>query len=265
MSIKQNIKKIVPQGLFNKVELMYYRYQLISSKLKWKLCGKKVSAYDIPIVINNYNRLEYLEKLINSLKSRGYNNIHILDNDSTYPPLLEFYKTTDANVIYLGKNWGFRAIWESGIVKKFWNTFYVYTDSDMEIDKDCPSDFMEYLLNLLDRYPKCFKVGFGLRIDDLPSSFIHKEKVISHENQFWKKELEKGIYDATIDTTFALYRPYTGTSANSKKMNIRTGAPYIIRHLPWYIDSADLTPEEQFYVDTITKSTHWSVINKTSK
>lgn len=261
MQLKKKMKSMVPVKLFNVLELVYYRYQLMYSRIRWKIAGRKRSPYDIPIVINNYNRLEYLQKLISSLESRGYHNIHILDNDSTYPPLLEFYRHTDANVIYLGRNRGFRAIWESGMVRKFWDSYYVYTDSDLEITEDCPDDFMQYFLDILDRYPKCFKVGFGLKIDDLPECFAHKEQVSDHEQQFWQKELEPHIYNATIDTTFALYRPFTGTSANSKKMNIRTGKPYMVRHLPWYIDSDNLSDEDTYYVNSITRSTHWSEKN----
>lgn len=261
-----NWKKIVLMNISPKaitmVEPFYYKCQLLYSRFRWYLFGKKNTPKEIPIVINNYNRLEYLEKLINSLKSRGYYNIHILDNASTYPPLLDFYKNTDVNVIYLGKNWGFRAIWESGVVKQFWDSYYVYTDADMELTRDCPDDFMEYFLKVLDKYSNCFKVGFGIKIDDLPDFFKHKNQVIEHESQFWKDEIELGLYNAPIDTTFALYRPYTGTSANSKKMNIRTDFPYIIRHLPWYINSDKLSEEELYYINSISKSTHWSIINK---
>lgn len=262
--IKQKLLSAIPDSILSIIEPLYYKLQLYNSKLRYRFLGKKRAPKDIPIVINNYNRLEYLKKLINSLKSRGYYNIHILDNASTYPPLLDFYKNTDVNVIYLGKNWGFRAIWESGVVKQFWDSYYVYTDADMELTEDCPADFMEYFLRILDKYSSCFKVGFGIKIDDLPDYFKHKNQVIEHESQFWKDEVELGLYKAPLDTTFALYRPYTGTSANSKKMNIRTAYPYIIRHLPWYINSDRLSEEELYYINSISKSTHWSVINKES-
>lgn len=262
MSIKNRILNLLSPKVLSVVEPLYYQFQLLHSKLRWKLFGKKLAPKDIPIIINNFNRLEYLTKLITSLKSRGYNNIHILDNDSTYPPLLDFYKNTDVNVIYLGKNWGFRAIWDSGIVKEFWDSYYVYTDSDMELTQNCPDDFMEFFLRVLKKYSNCFKVGFGLKIDDLPDCFRNKKLVVEHESQFWESKLEQGLYKAPIDTTFALYRPYTGTSANANKMNIRTADPYIIRHLPWYINSDRLSEEEIYYVNSISKSTHWSIINK---
>lgn len=53
---------------------------------------KNIDYKKTPIIINNFNRLSTTVQLIDALKQRGYNNIHILDNQSTYPPLLEFYK-----------------------------------------------------------------------------------------------------------------------------------------------------------------------------
>lgn len=71
-----------------------------------RLCPSKISdAHDIPIIINNYNRLTMLKKLIDSLTSRGYTNIVILDNQSTYPPLLEWYAKCQFEVIRLPKNY----------------------------------------------------------------------------------------------------------------------------------------------------------------
>lgn len=263
MGVKSFIISILPKPLLRFIEPQYYKFQLFYSRLRWSLSKKELDPYSIPIVINNYNRLEYLKRLISSLNKRGYMNIIILDNNSTYPPLLEYYDTVEnIRIIHLEHNYGYRAIWESGIVKKFWNTFYVYTDSDMEIDDNCPNNFLEYFLEVLDKYPQCHKVGFGLKIDDLPDYFHNKNNVIEHEKQFWDRLVGEGLYHAPIDTTFALYRPYTGTSTNSKKFNIRTGAPYLIRHLPWYIDSTDLSEEELFYTKSLQKPTHWSIQNK---
>lgn len=265
MSLKSSIMNLMPDALISHLEPIVYRFELLQSKIRWNLFGKKLSPYDIPIIINNYNHLDYLKRLIKSLTIRGYYNLYILDNNSTYPPLLEYYKETEAHVIFLGKNYGFRALWESGIVKKFWNSYYVYTDSDMELIDTCPANFMEYFIKIISKYNNCFKVGFGLKIDDLPDSYDHKNEVINHESIFWSKQIENDLYMAPIDTTFALYRPYTGTSANSKKMNIRTGGQYTIRHLPWYSDSSNPTEEEIYYTNSIIQSTHWSKMNKNSK
>ena len=41
----------------------------------------------IPIIINNYNHYTYLRDLIGCLERRGYRNLYIIDNHSTYCPL----------------------------------------------------------------------------------------------------------------------------------------------------------------------------------
>ena len=199
-----------------------------------------------------------MKRLIDSLTARGYHNIYIIDNDSTYPPLLDYYKECPYKVFRLDKNIGYLAIWKTDIYKQFWKSYYVYTDSDMEIDEGCPDSFMQKFIYILEKYPWSQKAGFGLRIDDLPDWYHNKESVILHESRFWENAVEEGIYQAEIDTTFALYRPYSGGKADRYQKTYRSGFPYVIRHLPWYADSSSLSAEDEYYINTITQSTHWS-------
>ena len=79
-----------------------------------RICPSKIEdPRDIPIIINSFNRLTTLRRLIASLEQRGLTNIHILDNCSTYPPLLEWYATGGGgyDIIRLPKNLGFKALW----------------------------------------------------------------------------------------------------------------------------------------------------------
>lgn len=236
----------------------------IIKRLRYIICGTKVSDLkQIPIIINNYNRLEYLKLLIESLEIRGYTNIHILDNKSKYPPLLEYYKTCKYDVIYLDENLGYCALWKSKVFNDFRKGYYVYTDSDMQIDPGCPDNFMEEFMSIMNNEFFAQKVGFSLRIDDLPDLFMNKFNVIDWEKQYW---IPLGYTDryfrAPIDTTFALYRPYCyGPSVSYKKM-YRTNFPYVIKHLPWYVDTDNLGNEELFYINSITQSTHWSKQSK---
>ena len=138
-------------------------------------------------------------------------------------------------------------------------SYFAYTDSDLELSEDCPDDFMEKFISLLKKYPKALKAGFALRIDDLPECFVNRNDVIDWESQFWRHEVEPGVYDAPIDTTFAVYKPYfRGELIDMNSKYFRTGEPYTARHLPWYVDSANKSEEETYYVSHLQTMTHWS-------
>lgn len=216
----------------------------------------------IPIIINNFNQYDYLLRLIRSLESRGYTNIQILDNASTYPPLLEYYRTTPYKVHLLGKNLGYKAFWKSGLYKQFRRDYYALTDPDLEIIDECPDDFLEHFYNVLRRYPKSEKIGFSLKIDDLPEHYPGRDKVIDWEKQFWTTEVEPGVYLAPVDTTFALCRPYSVFTRDALDLLLRAGYPYVMRHLPWYSNPAQKTENEEFYIRACQTPTHWSSQHK---
>ena len=55
---------------------------------------------NIPIVILNRDRLYPLMDQVTSLRNKGYNNITVIDNQSTYQPLLDWYKQSGLDVFY---------------------------------------------------------------------------------------------------------------------------------------------------------------------
>lgn len=257
--MKSILRSVTPKFLKRFIGVMRYRFPIIVANIRWGIQGPKDIDYkQIPIVINNFNRLWYLQKLVESLRKRGYNNLYVIDNNSTYPPLLDFYEKCDLTVFRLSENVGYKSIWQTDIYQHFKHSYYVYTDVDMQIDDDCPEDFMEHFVKILQKYPMAQKVGFGIRIDDLPDCYHNKKEVQEWESQFWKKEVEPGLYEAAIDTTFALYRPYCQGAACSYHQTFRTGRPYLIKHLPWYQDSQKPTEENLYYAQNIRTSTHWS-------
>ncbi len=236
----------------------FYFLLALRSRIATKWFVKPLDINEIPIVINNRNRYEFLKMLIESLEQRGYRNIIILDNNSTWPPLLGYYKSIPYKVVYLGKNLGYNALEKLALYKTIRKNYFVYTDPDILPVENCPDDFLSYFMEVLKRYPKVQKVGFALKIDDLPDHFADKHKVIEWESALYKKPLESGIYQADIDTTFALHRPYAVISTRGNFKMIRTGDPYMAYHMPWYNDSANLSDEEQFYLDNVEVGTWWS-------
>jgi len=253
--MNENIRKVLRH--------IYYRTRgLIKYILGWLFPSKIKDYKQIPIIINNRNRITSLIQLIKYLEKRGYKNIYIIDNNSSYPPLLEYYKKCPYHIYRLSKNIGYLALWKTDIYKKFIKDYYVYTDSDVVPIDECPEDFMNVFLQILKKYIFAEKVGFSLKIDDLPDSFSNKDAVIKWEDQFYRKKINKLMYFAPIDTTFALYRPFIKKDVKHSYETYRTAYPFTARHLPWYIDSSNLNEEEQYYNDHSTTSTHWTERNK---
>lgn len=214
---------------------------------------------NIPIFITSFNRLSMLKSLISKLEEKGYTNIQIIDNNSSYPPLLEYLKNTKHKVHFLNQNLGHKAFWECGkfddIIQ---NEYYVVTDPDVLPIDNCPDDFIELFYEILQKNPDFTKAGFSLKIDDIPIENEQRNFIINWEKNFYKigiqykfKELTFKIYDSEIDTTFALYKPNKNPILDCGKA-IRTDYPYECRHLPWYKNSKQsLNEEDLYYQETV--------------
>lgn len=219
-------------------------------------------ADNLPVYIINFNRLSYLQKMIAMLEKYGFRNIHIIDNSSTYPPMVEYLKQTPYTVHYMQKNYGHMVFFEVDEFKDVReNEYYVLTDPDTIAVDACPQDFMDYFYQVLQQYPQFNKVGFSLKTDDLDNTSEANKLVIKWEKLFYKHRLnhfKPYIYDAPIDTTFALYRPQKEWYSKDFYKGIRIGAPYEVRHLPWYKDLQKLDDEDKFYVQNDCGSGNWN-------
>ena len=201
----------------------------------------------VPVYIPTRDRLTPLLELLSWLESVGQHEVYLVDNMSTYPPLLEYFERTPYRVFRLAHNLGHRAPFLSGVVQRSsHDRFFIVSDPDVVPDEGCPPDALLRFRALFDEFPEVHKVGFGLRIDDLPDHFALRDDVVRWEEQFWTDVAKPGVFRAAIDTTFAMYRPLEGRRHNSA-CSLRTGAPYVARHLPWYVDSSDLDEEESYY------------------
>ncbi len=150
---------------------------------------------------------------------------------------------------------------------RFWETFqysyqrtpYIVTDSDLVPADCCPVDLIGKMLNVLQQYPECGKVGPGLRLDNLPDL---SREFITHgdgkgwegEGIYWQRRHPSGAFSAPIDTTFAMYAPGSPW-VPAGWQNLRLDTPYVVEHTPWYI-SKPFSDEDQYYRDHA--STTWS-------
>jgi SAM-dependent methyltransferase len=220
---------------------------------------------DIPVFIINRNRLGAMRTLIDWLLQAGMRCIVIMDNQSNYPPLLQYYEALPEGVrlMLMDDNHGPFVLWQQG-VHKVLDTPYIVTDSDLVPAGFCPADLVPALLQTLQRFPDAGKVGPGLRIDNLPDGYREVDTVRKWESQFWEQPLGEGCFAAPIDTTFALYPPRAEFTRDAN--NVRLGYPYLLEHTPWYAEDTQLSEEERFYRDnTSAVFSHWSVDKKDSR
>jgi hypothetical protein len=184
-------------------------------------------------------------QLVDFLERAGHDRIYLIDNDSAYPPLLEYFERSPHEVIRLGRNVGHLSAWDLNLFGELGvNGRFVFTDPDVVPGADCPLDAVTYFGEILDLFPDLHKVGFGLRIDNIPDGYRFKRQTVLWESQFWERQLAPRLYDAWIDTIFALHRE---PGPHSFFRAARTRFPYVARHVPWYLDDHALPEDEAFY------------------
>lgn len=213
---------------------------------------------ETPVFINNRDNLDRgFRGLVGWLREIGMTQIIILDNGSTYPPLLDYYDRAGLNVLWLHENLGPLALWSCSCAPA---KPFIVTDPDVVPADTCPADLIPKMYEVFARYPKAFKVGPSLRVDNLPASYARRDEVIKWEQQFWG-DSRGDCYPAGIDTTFALYGPGSGPGSSSwhaDAEHLRLAPPYTFEHVPWYEDSAHPSEEAQYYRQHAdAKWRHW--------
>lgn len=227
----------------------------------------------ISVFIIVRDQVSYAKQCLDSmLHPSGIFDFYLVDHGSTYKECVQWLDWMERahfdsiNVLRREGNAHPRSLWE-------WQTFkdvvgenqYIVTDCDVIVDHTTPTDWIEYLQDILFTYPQYHKAALGLRIDNLPQHYEYRAKVLQWEAQWWEKciagslsNTTANLYDAAVDTTLALYRPLTEVPSFSLTPAIRTGSPYVARHLPWYEDSLNLSEEQIYYRDyAATGISHW--------
>lgn len=234
------------------------------------IISQRENTKSIPILIINFNQLFYLQQLLNFLIERKFENIIILDNKSTYPPLLDYYNKIEdkIKIEYLVENYGHQVLFKAPyLLEKYGKGYYFLTDSDIVPNDNLPENFADEMMRKLDQYfCKVTKIGFALRLDNIPDYYRLKDDVLTWEKLFWQNQVESNGYLTKIDTTFALYKPQYGlqfTNIDFLK-GLRLAGDYSATHGGWYINTDHLSAENKFYFATVNKSASWA-LNKDGK
>jgi FkbM family methyltransferase len=193
----------------------------------------------IPILIICYNNHIYVDNMIKQIKKINpeyFSYITIINNSSTDKNTISYLETCSVNIIQ-NKNNGPWISQNCNI--HIYDTLpeqYIITDPDLQLHKNIPSNFIEILSNLSEKY-QCRKIGFALDISDYDLMFQTNNyakfglTIYDWEKRFWENKIndsEYELYNAEIDTTFCLI--------NKKYINsnIRVADNFTCKHLPWY-------------------------------
>ena len=214
----------------------------------------------IPVIINNRNFLTWPKAMVERIKEYdGVGEIIIVDNDSTYPPLLEWYATNPCRIERLDTNVGMGAPWVSGVVKELNGAPYVLTDPDLGLE-ETPDDTLLYLLDKLNTL-QLDKVGLGLDWQIVEKKSPYYERLNLYEKSRWNNSpVKDDVYtEVQIDTTFALYNVdhyFIGGGS--------TTFPYVARHYPWEfsIEEARNSEEFMYYMDNATSASSYKTLIK---
>jgi FkbM family methyltransferase len=199
---------------------------------------------DIPIIIICYNNYTYVKNTLEQLlkiNNECYKNIQILNNNSTCLNTINFLKNIDVKVIHNNSNNG---PWiTSNNNKHIYDVLpnkFILTDPDLKFNENIPSDFIEILSNLSDKYGTS-KIGFALKISDFENFYkgvyFDGLSIYDWEKRFWKNNLYDDnyeLYDAPIDTTFCLINKDNFVKHSRE---IRIAGIFTAIHLPWYIEN----------------------------
>jgi FkbM family methyltransferase len=215
-----------------------------------------------PIIVISYNNHKYVSNTIKQLLKLDENlrsSIIVMDNNSDATDTIAYLHTLkDIKVIRNKTNDGpwINDKCNSHIYRLLPNRF-ILTDPDLQFHPDMPKNFIKTLSALADMYDAA-KVGLALDISDSDKMFKGEyfggKSIKDWEAFAWKSKIgcfrDNEIYDATIDTTFALV-------SKSGSINIRIAGSYTAKHIPWYVDNSIYTFRELFLY--YTKSKHSSI------
>lgn len=199
-----------------------------------------------PVFIVSFNRLTTLKGMLDYFKQIPEFYPVVIDNASTYPPLLDFFATDRSfELIRLPKNVGPWTCFRRNFHLGFSSEFFAFSDCDLDLS-GVPLDVFNKMRRGLRKHPDKRKVGVSIEVNDIPRHDAKRYGFIqASERPCWEKKID-GYWDVNVDTTFALYRNVDQTYAITD--SLRLDRPYTAKHVPWYNDMDNLSEEEEYYL-----------------
>lgn len=214
----------------------------------------------VPVVIPTFNQLTFCKNTIARLKDFGLNNFIILDNGSTYQPFLEWLNHSEYPAVIDFRNPGPRDFWANSEIYSRLPKNFIVTDPDLEYPESIPISLVSDLLEI-SKKNGWHKLGLGLSREPADKMV---PLVNDWEKNYWINILAHTpsgdpIYEAKVDTTFALYNKdfVRGPGVLEPEGEFFTApricGKYICIHLGWYLDAKVPIEEHSYYFENAAK------------
>ena len=236
----------------------------------------------IPVIVNNRD-LE-VQTLLLDLCRLGASEIHLIDNASTYPPLVSWLNSAPTHLVrptprpdgsydavkltiwQSSQNFGPRAACRvANCAREPWTergiTHYATTDSDLDLSS-LPDNALQLFAEASAYFSKCYgqctRVGVALSLDlpDVPAARLAR----SREQSYWDSRRQVSwyppdpwttdpvrMYLAPIDTTLAVI-PLDPAWNGDYEPAYRVAGPYTAKHRPWYHDDSNRPADFRHYL-----------------
>lgn len=167
----------------------------------------------------------------------------IVDNGSTYEPLLSFLEETPYPTHRLSTNEGKFVVWKKDLIPPT-TRWYAVSDPDLDL-KETPNDLFEVLARGMEKYHWALKCGPSLALNAIPKH-SYREEIVFWEKRHWQGPLDDSYSWSAVDTTLALY--HSAIPFDPQRWinpSLRTNQPYTVQHLPW-IQLPEKVSEEDY-------------------
>ena len=216
----------------------------------------------IPVYIPTFNNPTYTRHIVNQLKKLEITNLNVIDNNSTYVPMITLLEDLEksVNIIRLKENKGPHYVLRDKNFYEKLPSVFCLSDPDIEFSKSIPKNFVKDLLEISEKY-KMGKVGLALEIPELnefvkPYMYLEGKlwNMVEWEKLHWQNKIgehsdSSDIYRTNMDTTFAIY--------NKKYFNPEDRYPALMiagnftsKHLGSYKKTIIPIEEQEFYERT---------------
>ena len=240
-----------PRGLEKTHNLSFLHHQVRPPQ--------KYLQNSIPVFVPCFNNPTYVRNTVTQLRNIGLKHITLIDDGSTYPPMLDLLSELSSSVEVLRNEspGGARYIIHDEQCFGLLPERFCITDPDLAFNPRVPEDFLTQLFALTEKY-RIGKAGFAIDISERErlrsDDFLiagRNWKIWEWESRFWEKPLEPlssgdPVYEAGIDTTFAVYNKQF-FDPNDLHRAVRVAGNYTCQHLPWYKESIVPKEETSYY------------------